>query len=247
MRWIEILESATRMPEKYLIDQDTGLALNLPNQWSESPYLGAVRDSKNGGYMAQVHIPQMVWSDMVSDNPGKWNNAPESFFQPVGNRRPSMIVQFNDPRQAAWFSQEVLYGGDFSTREVIESYFDERYNKSSGEIWRNIKAKAPDFSGEALKSSDEERIFANSEEQKKQVQMQKNASEYEPKMISRIKTHLLDFYTRNKAFAAKKLGKFKSLRELESLIDDVINKLGVEHFVTSAGSVRLKNASDISY
>jgi hypothetical protein len=246
MRFQEILEAASRLPGKYMVDDSTDLALNLPNQWSQSPYLGAVK-SPNGGYMAQIHVPQDVWVAMVEQNPHKWSKAPRSFFNPTPNQRPSMIVQgFKDPRQAAWFAQEVLYGGDHKTLDIVEDYFDQRYNEGSGELWKSIRSQTPSFDGEALTAADEQTFFANRDEHKKAQTVQKNTADYDKTMKTKIRDTLVAFYTKNKALAKKRLGNIKSINQLGQAVDQAIERLGVNHFVTAPGSVKLKDVASLA-
>ena len=247
MRYSEIFEAAPNIPQKYLIDDETDLALNLPSQWTQSPYLGAVKNPKGDGYIAQIHIPQEVWVRMVEQNPQKWSNAPESFFKSVGNQRIAMRVGFADPRQAAWFTQEVLYGGDHPPIEVFESFFDEKYNGGNGELWRSLKKQVPHFEGAPIASEDEAEYFANPEEFRKKAQIHKNTSAYYEKMPGKIKKALLDFFSRNQALFKKRTGqKPKSQNEMSSMIDALVDKLGIEHFVTGPGSVKMKDIASLT-
>lgn len=255
MRYHEILEAAApRIPARYLIDPETDLALNAEGQWSRSPYLGAVKSSTGSGYVAQIHIPQAVWVAMVQQNPHKWSgHAPETFFNEVGNQRPPMRVAFADPRQAAYFAQEVLYGGDWDTKDVIEDYFEQQYLGGQGEIWQHIKSQVPQYEGKPLGADDEETYFADPEafnsrrEAAKKAQTQaKNASNYEPEMLKKIKSQLSDFYVKNPKLAQKRLGiKFKHRSQLEQVINDVVDSLGVNYFVTAPGSVKFKDLASL--
>lgn len=247
MRWNEIInEFAVDLPSKYEIDPETNLAMNLPKQWSQSPYLGAVKSSKGSGYMAQIHIPQHVWSEVIDQKKGKWRNAPDSFFHETGNRRPSMIISgFQDPRRAAWIAQEVLFGGH--TAEIIEDYFDERYNGGDGSIWRSLASKAPSFTGKPLDASDEEKFFSQRDPKNPAVIQKKNADAYNSMMPDKIKKALVDFYSQNRSLAKKRLGFNGSLAQLEDVVDKLIASKGVEYFVTTPGSVKLKDIASLQF
>jgi hypothetical protein len=182
MLYSELFEFAPNIPQKYMIDDETDLALNAPEQWTQSPYLGAVKSPDGKGYIAQIHIPQAVWVDMVQNNPAKWANAPKTFFNSVGNQRQAMRVHFDDPRQAAWFAQEVLYGGDWAPKDIIEDYFEEKYCGGDGAVWRDIKRSAQTLMALRYKVTDKDRYFKDPEEFRRHVQQQKNAGEYETRM-----------------------------------------------------------------
>lgn len=254
MRYHEILEAAPRIPTKYLVDPDTDLALNAQGQWSQSPYLGAVKASTGDGYYAQIHIPQAVWVAMVQQNPHKWaGHAPETFFNEVGNQRPPMRVRFADPRQAAYFAQEVLYGGDWETKDIIEDFFEQQYLGGDGALWQEIKSQVPQFEGTPLGAGDEQTYFADPEEfnrrreAAKQARTQaKNADNYAPGMERKIKNELMSFYLKNSKLAQKRFGmKFKHKGELEQAIEAVIADKGVDYFTTAPGAVKLKDIASL--
>jgi hypothetical protein len=54
----------------------------------------------------------------------------------------------------------------------------------------------------------------------------------------------VDFYTKNQALAKKRLG--ASLNEIPARVDQAIKKHGVEYFVTSPGSVKLKDVASLA-
>lgn len=248
MRFHEIIgEAASNLPTKYEIDPETDLAMNPPQQWSQSPYLGAVRSKGGKGYMAQIHVPQSVWVQVVDHKQGKWGNAPKSFFNDTGNQRPAMIVDgFADPRQAAWFTQEVLYGGELPPADIIEDYFDERYNAGDGSIWRSIKDHIPQFSGEPLTAQDEEAFFAAQDQKSAENVVKKNTSDYERQMPLKIKKALVDFYSKNRALAKKRLGT-DSLNGIDAAADKLIASKGVAFFMTSPGSVKMKDIASLKF
>lgn len=247
MRYYELFEFAPNIPQKYMVDDETDLALNLPSQWTQSPYLGAVKSPKGEGYVSQIHIPQTVWTAMVDQTPSKWSNAPKSFFNATGNQRPSMRVSFADPRQAAWFSQEALYGGDWSAQDVIEDYFEELYCGGDGAVWRHVKSQVPSFEGAPLESKDEAEWMANHAERKKQITVQNNTSDYNAKMPEKIKAELLAFYSKNKQITRKRFGSnIKSLNDLKHAISDKVDEKGIDFFLTVPGGVKLKNIPSLS-
>jgi len=247
MRYSEIIEAAANLPTKYEIDPDTDLAMNLPNQWSQSPYLGAVKAKSGSGYIAQIHIPQAIWTSMVDQNPAKWSNAPASFFNETGNQRIPMIVgRFADPRQAAWYAQEVLFGGDIQPKEIIEDYFDEKYNDGDGSVWRGLKQNVPAFEGTALTAADEAQFFATRGNSPEAVQ-KKNTDEYNRAMPAKIKKAMYDLFSHNRDLAKKRLGFKGSLEQLKVKIDQLVDQRGVDFFMTAPGSVKMKDLASLKF
>ena len=255
MRFSDIYESSlyefvsSSDTSKFPVDADTGLMMNLPKQWSQSPYLGAVKNSRGTGYVAQIHIPQSIWSDLVDGKTHKWKNAPASFFKDTGNQRTSMIVgPYSDPRQAAWIAQEVLYGGNAA--EYIEDYFDERYNGGDGSIWRSLKSKVPSFDGAPLEEKDRDAFFDKLQKHGDEAKAVERKQAYEAMMTKKIKRELMALYSANPAMAKKRLAAFGytgSRNQLEGVIDQLITARGVEFFVTSPGSVKLKNIAALTF
>ena len=256
MRYREIFEaSAAHIPAQYMIDDATDLALNTEGQWSKSPYLGAVAASNRKGYLAQINIPQEIWRQLIQQNPHKWSDKlPPAYFNEQGQSRPPIRVAFADPRQAAWFMQEVLYGGD--AKDLIEDYL-EQYLGGPGDLWKDLLSKVPTFDGEPLTSADEKDYFADPEvfrqrreERRKAAQDAKtaatNASNYHPEMSRKIKRELVNFFLKNSQLAKRRFGqKFKTRQELEQAVDHVVDQKGVDYFVTAPGSVKLKDIASL--
>lgn len=238
---------AGRLPSKYEIDDATGLGVNLPNQWSQSPYLGAVKNNKGNGYVAQIHIPQNVWRLSIEGAKNRWPNAPETLFQPEARQRIPIRIPFKDPRQAAWFVQQVLYGDNMTPDEVILDYLDEKYGNGDGSIWRTVYSKVPTYDGNELTSDDEQRFFSNKQEYQKQQTVKKNTSNYEAQMPAKIKEQLMAFFSNNRKQVKKKFGKDLTLNQLSAKLDQLINERGIDYFVTSPGSLKIKNVNDLTF
>lgn len=212
------------LPDFYFIDPDTDLALNTPNQWSQSPYLGAVRYD-NETYIAQICIPQAVWEKLIHQNHQKWKDVlPQSILRTnTGHIRGFMT---KDPRQAAWFMQAVLYSDDNDTEELIEDYLEMKYLGGLGDLWKDLIAQTPEFEGEPLTPANEEEFFKkfDAETRKKIAVQRKNAVEYDKVMRRKINAQL----------DAMKL-----------TVD--IDYYGIEFFVTCKGSVKLKDFSTLNF
>lgn len=214
----------SKIPDFYFIDPDTDLALNTPNQWSQSPYLGAVRFNDET-YISQICIPQAVWEKLIHQNHQKWKDVlPQSILHTnTGNIRG---FSTKDPRQAAWFMQAVLYSGDNDTEELIEDYLEMKYLGGLGDLWNDLIAQIPEFEGEALTSENELEFFKkfDAETRKKISTQRKNAIDYDKTMRRKINAEL----------QARKLN-----------ID--IDYYGIEFFVTCRGSVKLKDFKTLTF
>lgn len=248
MRLFEFTDpAAINIPSKYPIDDDTGLALNLPNQWSQSPYLGAVKNPKGSGYVAQIHIPQEVWSKEIEGRNSRWENAPSGLFNHEGRMRPPLRVAFSDPRKAAWFVQQVLYG-EKDPSEIIVDWLDEKYNGDGGQVWRSLAKSAPNFDGEALTASDEESFFANQQERQKANTVKTNTNAYNKEMPEKIKRTMVDFYMKNKQLAKKRLGLTNlTPNKIDAKVDELIASKGVDYFLTTPGGVKIKDIASLSF
>lgn len=214
----------SKLPNRYFIDPETNLALNTPNQWSHSPYLGAVKDSMHKHYVTSIHIPQEIWTKVISSNHQKWKNAPASLLQE--NITSIRVRGFKDPRQAAWFMQELLYSGNVDTEELIEDYLERQYCNGLGDLWDNLLMSVPEFEGTALEASDEKDYFKkfDAETRKKIDTQRKNTAMYETNMRRKIE------------------------RELQALKLNInVDDYGLEFFLTAYGSVKLKDLSKLNF
>ena len=255
MRWNEIFEAASNIPAKYeaLIDPESDLVMNGPNQWTHSPYLGAVKTPTGAGYYAQIHIPRDAYDKLLNhERRLVGSGVPESFFSRDSNNRASIRVAFGDPRQAAWLMQEVLYG-DNDPAEVILDYMEFKYLNQNGELWDSLVSSVPSFEGEAYKSEDEAEYFADPQAladrrnaAKNKMTVNKNTAEYERTMPAKIQRELMQMFVANPQLARKRLGKkIKSRNELERVLADIISAKGIEHFVVAPGSPKLKDMASI--
>lgn len=228
--------------DKYTTDPSTGLKLNQPNQWSQSPYLYAVK-SKSGKYNAQIHIPQSIWSSMVQGKAHKWSSAPQSFFSQDGKLRNTMLVgPFQDPRRAAWLAQTILFSD--RAEDYIEDYFDEKYNDGDGSIWRSLLKEIPQFDGAPLEEKDKEEFFASISNKELDTKKQK----YEETMTKKLRQALFDFYDKNKALAKKRLPNYTGSRnQLMGVIDKLIADKGLDYFLTSPNSVKFKDIASLTF
>lgn len=222
----------SNIPSKYFIDDDSGLAINLPSQWSISPYLGAVKFQNCTTYSANIGIPQHVWEKVINNNRNKWTNAPESLFNGVIQNRPRIVISgFVDPRQAAWLMQNVLYSDDYDSAELIEDYLEMKYCSGSGEIWNDIISNIPsEFGGSLLTLDDEKKYFDKFDtETRKKIKIQKkNEIEYIKTMKYKIKREFI-----------------KLNLNLDS--SELVDNFGIEYFVTKPGSVVLKNLNYVDF
>lgn len=214
----------SNLPSFYFIDPDTNLALNSPNQWSQSPYLGAVRynDEK---YISQICIPQSIWEKIIHQNHQKWKDVlPQSFLHTNTANIRAFLTE--DPRQAAWFMQSVLYSDDNDAEELIEDYLEMKYLNGLGDLWEDLIKSVPEFEGEALKPDNEIDFFNkfDAETRKKITIQRKNAIEYDKTMRRKIDAEI-------------------KLNKLNINIDDY----GIEFFTTSKGSVKLKDFKSLVF
>jgi hypothetical protein len=124
-----------------------------------------------------------------------------------------------------------------------------RYNGGDGQLIKALKARVPSFDGEILTVKDLDRVQASQAERQQAQTVSKNTAEYQKTMAPKIKTALKTIFMdpRNKALARKRLGQFKSRNELERLIDQKVDQLGVDHFLTTPGGVKLKDLHSISF
>ena len=244
-----LLEYSRESDDRNPTDPATGLKMNLPNQWSKSPYLFAVHAPKGDGYVAQIHIPQGVWDEMVDGKQYKWANAPKSFFERSGKDRPSMVVgKFADPRQAAWYGQQVLLGD--RADEYIEDYFDERYNGGDGSIWRSLKAKVPSFDGKPLELEDRDEFFSSNKKKSDEQNAIEKQEAYNRKFTKVIKDGLTNLYLQNPALAKKRLAKYGytgSRNQLPGIIDQVFDDKGLDFFMKRPGSVEIKDLPSLTF
>ena len=214
----------SNLPNRYFVDETTNLALNTENQWSHSPYLGAVKCSIHKNYSTSIHIPQEIWNKVVFSNHQKWQNAPRSIIQE--NLSTIKIFGFQDPRQAAWIVQELLYSGNVDTEELIEDYLELKYCSGKGELWDDLLMSVPEFEGAPLKAEDEKEYFKKfTPEVRKKIEIQrKNTAAYETSMRRKIQ------------------------RQLNSMnIKVAIDDFGLEYFLMSYGSVNLKDFTKLSF
>lgn len=215
----------TKLPTRYFVDPETNLALNTPNQWSHSPYLGAVKDHTLKNYITSIHIPQEIWTKVIFNNQQKWKNAPPSLLREnIGSIR---VYGFEDPRQAAWFMQELLYSDNVDTEELIEDYLEMKYCNGNGDLWNDLLLSVPTFEGTALEASDEKEYFKkfDAETRKKIDTIRKNTAAYESNMRMKIKNEL------------------RRLKMDEALVDE----FGVEYFLVEYGKVTLKDLKKLTF
>lgn len=247
MRLFEFVDVASNIPQKYPIDDDTGLALNPPNQWSQSPYLGAVKSPSGNGYIAQIHIPQEVWSKEIEGRKSRWQTAPDGLFNYEGRQRPPIRVKFDDPRKAAWFVQNTLYG-EKDPSDIIIDWLDEKYGDGNGSSWKSLARAAPNFDGEILTSADEREFFANKAERDRQQTVKTNTVDYNKNMPAKIKQAMVDFYMKNKQLAKKRLG-ISNLtpNKLNAKVDELIADKGVDYFLTAPGSIKIKDIASLTF
>jgi len=223
-------------------DDESGLYLNAIQQWSLSPYLGAV-DAKNGKFKAQIHIPQDAWQHIIQDNE-KWRgHLPPTFFNDAGQNRSTIQIQgFSDPRQAAWLVQTILYGTE-DTNELIDDYLTVKYIEGHNGItaWRDILRDMPTFDGRPMDEDDADEWLQNATKRNKAARIAINTNHYAQEMPSKI----IDAFTKalsNKPARRKVLGNAKySLNKVKDIVQNAINQLGIEYFVTSPGSIKLKD------
>jgi hypothetical protein len=215
--------------------------MNQPSQWSKSPYLGAVNVTGTG-YVAQAHIPQTVWAEVIQDNP-KWHNVlPDTFFSPKGNNRsPIRIAKTRDPRQAAWIVQALLYGHeDFG--DLLDDYLTLKYieGKPGIDAFRTALRDLPKFDGEPLTVADAEEWTRNHAERQSADTKKQNTSKYDEQMPKRIITAFVDAMkkgaARKKVFGTAKM----SLTQVTTVVAAAIAKNGISYFVTAPGSVKIK-------
>lgn len=214
----------SKLPDRYFIDPESNLALNTPNQWSHSPYLGAVKDALLKNYITSIHIPQEIWHKVVFSNHQKWKNAPATLLHE--NVSSIRVYGFEDPRQAAWFMQELLYSGNVDTEELIEDYLERKYCGGDGELWDDLLMCVPEFEGKPIDVTDEKEYFNkfDAATRKKIDTVRKNTASYESNMTRRIQ------------------------RELDALKINVnIDDYGLEFFLTSYGSVKLKDLTKLNF
>lgn len=212
------------LPNRYFVDPDTNLALNTPNQWSHSPYLGAVKLKDCKDFTTSIHIPQEIWAKIVFSNHQKWKNAPASLLHDnVGSIK---VFGFKDPRQAAWFAQELLYSDNVDTEELIEDYLERQYCGGLGDLWDNLLMSVPEFKGQPLDTTDEKEYFKRFDaETRKKIDIQrKNTAAYESSMTRKIQ------------------------RELDTLKLKVnIDDFGLDFFLSSYGSVKIKDLTTLNF
>lgn len=222
-------------------DDDSGLFMNPPSQWSKSPYLGAVKIGGDG-YIAQAHIPQAVWSAVIQDNP-KWHNVlPDGFFNAKGtNRSPIRVARTKDPRQAAWIVQSLLYGHeDFG--DLLDDYLTLKYIEGQPGIgaFKDALRDLPKFEGEALTVADADSWIQDQKTRQAAQQKVDNAPRYEAQMTKKIVAAFVEAM-RPGSLRKKVFGKSKmSLTQVSQAVTMAVKELGVEHFVTAPGSIKIK-------
>lgn len=247
MRLYQLTEDRSDFPntptqnQKYY-DDESGLFLNPPTQWSKSPYLGAVK-AKGGGYIAQVHIPQNIWAEVIQDSP-KWRDKlPDGFYSPSGNNRsPIRIVRTSDPRQAAWVAQAALYGHeDFAER--LDDFLTLRYveNKPGKAAFNDIIKNVPSFDGEPLTVADADEWMQNAAARTSAERKETNSSKYNQEMPKRIvaafNEKMRSGKARRKVFGNRNM----TLSDVSNAVLAAIKKFGVDHFVTTPGSIKIKD------
>lgn len=227
-------EDFPKMPDMYKYDEESGLYMNTPAQWSKSPYLGAVKDKTGNGFAAQIHIPQAVWEYTIRDNPGKWGNKlPDTFFKENGKDRSTIrIGNLRDPRQAAWIVQTILYG-NHDTAELIDEYLTHKYilGKKGISAWKETFRDMPKFEGSPLVLADRDEWFAKHKQMDTKAKQDKNIETFNTKAPDKIKQAILAKAAqggpRKKIFGTNSI----SLNKLGPIIDKAIAALGVQHFL----------------
>lgn len=221
-----------RMPEQNPYDEESGLYLNPKHQWSQSPYLGAVKSKNKTGYDAQIHIPQEVWERVIRDNPAKWNALGDSYFSENGKGRSTLRIAAKDPRQAAWLVQTVLYG-PYDTNELIDDYLTAKINGRKGiTAWVHLLEDMPRFDGAPLESLDHDDWFENHSEREKQNKLQRNVDAFMAKAPEKIKSAILDAVAKSSSLRKKVFGTSNlTLNQLAPVIDRAILELGTQYFL----------------
>lgn len=233
-----------RVDAKYPFDDESGVYLNTKGQWSESPYLGATRN-KNGKYVAQIHIPNYVWENLIRDNHKWFDILPDSFFAENPNNRSTIRVGVNDPRQAAWIMQSVLYG-PYNTEELINDYLIQKYVRDGKGIdaWQEIFADMPKFYGSPIQIQDHDEWFNRNQEHEKKNKLATNIEKFKHEAPAKIKKGLEAFLSkqsnRKKMFGRSDI----SLNGALQLVDKAINEFGVDSFLNG---IKLKDPSTLTF
>ena len=218
------------IPTKYFIDPDTNLALNTPSQWSRSPYLGAVTDKNHKKYVAHFSIPNEVWINII-DGRAKWKNIlPESFFNEDSQYRSHIrVYNIEDPRQAAWIMQNVLYSDDYDTSELIEDYLEMTYMGGSGSIWNDFLKNVPEFEGVPLNEDDCTEYYKRFDKvtRDKMRIMRENEVRYDYRIKQMV------------------LVEARKLKLNVANVADAFDNYGSEPFVTRYGSVILNDLNKV--
>lgn len=255
-------EYIDKTPVKNPEDPETGLFLNDDAaKWrSQSPYLYAVKVPTGSGYYAQIHIPQGLYNEHIKDMQKRWPKAPSSLFMDDANNRMSLKQRFADPRQAAWFAQEILLDtGNMKAEDVILDRLDELYGNGDGYYWHSLLSKVPTFTGKPLDERDADEFFKDKDEllrqrAEREAQLKKkqtlatNAGNYENDRKKQIKRELTAWFTRmGPAVAKKKFGKPLTGDELSARLDKEIDDKGINFFLTGPGSVKLKDIDSLKF
>lgn len=250
------------VPPQYPIDPETDLALNTENQWSRSPYLYAVKNPAGEGYFAQIHIPQSIYRMHIADLHKRWPKAPDTLFRDEGRQRMTLKALFKDPRQAAWFAQNVMFSQEHEPKDFILDKLDQMYSQrhdADGHLWNELLRQVPTFEGQPLKSEDAEEFFKDRDAfaasradreaaMKKRVTLDKNAGSYESDRKKQIKRELMAWFTRmGPAVAKKKFGKELTGNDLSVRLDKEIDDKGINYFLTGPGSVKLKDIDSLKF
>lgn len=258
-------EYVDRTPVKNPVDPETDLFLNTDaDKWrSDSPYLYAVKNPRGSGYISQIHIPQALYNEHIKGMEHRWPKGQniKSLFQDNANNRRSLYAgPFSDPRQAAWFAQEVLLDtGNHKAEDLIISKLDEMYGNGDGYLWKELLSQIPTFSGDPINPDEVDRYLGDKEKMaadraerenalKKKTTLATNAKDYEPFMKKKIKKELMDWFGRmGPAVAKKKFGKVLTGDEMSAKLDKEIDDKGINFFLTGPGSVKLKPIDSLKF
>lgn len=227
-------------PAKREIDPDTGLLMNLPNEWSASPYFGAVKTK--GGYVAQIHFRKDTYSEVIADNENYWRSAglADSFFNGIYDSNLNSVppirlagIVFGDPRSAAYLVQNVRFDDDKTEQieyeietltQELERITDQRQDTPNVE---SIIASMPNFDGAPITLADKEIFFAKKSERDTSDAIKKNTNDFYTNKAPAI---IKDKYIKLSPSKKKKLFGTKSKNTIEQIIDLAIQDLGAEWF-----------------
>lgn len=220
------------LPNRYSIDPDTNLGMNTPAQWSKSPYLGAIWNKTLESYTTQISIPTDIWKKLVLNNQNRWLNAPTSLI----HKNYIYLRQdgYSDPRQAAWVMQEVLYSENVDVEEIVEDYLEMKYCGGKGELWKDILDSVPTFDNEPLRTDQADEFFSKIDPtvREKMNKIKKNTELFDERMTRKLK---LEFDRTQHTILS------------EYDVDVILEEYGIEYFLVSPGSVKLKDLTTLNY